>query len=86
MISHRMFDHVVLVFIFLNCITIALERPDIDPDSTVRHWPTHTHAHPHAHAHTRTRTRPRTHTHTNINTNMNTHIETHSDTDRHVNP
>uniref|UniRef100_A0A3Q3X2V5 Ion transport domain-containing protein n=1 Tax=Mola mola TaxID=94237 RepID=A0A3Q3X2V5_MOLML len=28
-ISHKMFDHVVLVFIFLNCITIALERPDI---------------------------------------------------------
>lgn len=31
-----MFDHVVLLFIFLNCITIALERPDIDPESTVR--------------------------------------------------
>uniref|UniRef100_A0A3Q3AI39 Voltage-dependent T-type calcium channel subunit alpha-1H-like n=1 Tax=Kryptolebias marmoratus TaxID=37003 RepID=A0A3Q3AI39_KRYMA len=28
-ISHKLFDHVVLVFIFLNCITIALERPDI---------------------------------------------------------
>lgn len=35
-IAHKMFDHVVLVFIFLNCITIALERPDIDPLSTVR--------------------------------------------------
>ncbi|KAF7472252.1 Hypothetical predicted protein [Marmota monax] len=35
-IAHRMFDHVVLVFIFLNCITIALERPDIDPGSTER--------------------------------------------------
>lgn len=40
-----MFDHVVLVFIFLNCITIALERPDIDANSTVspppqiRLWP-----------------------------------------------
>lgn len=34
-----MFDHVVLVFIFLNCITIALERPDIDPGSTVRRPP-----------------------------------------------
>lgn len=34
-IAHKMFDHVVLVFIFLNCITIALERPDIDPHSTV---------------------------------------------------
>lgn len=30
-----MFDHVVLAFIFLNCVTIALERPDIDPGSTV---------------------------------------------------
>ncbi|XP_059203397.1 voltage-dependent T-type calcium channel subunit alpha-1H [Centropristis striata] len=28
-ISHHWFDHVVLVFIFLNCITIALERPEI---------------------------------------------------------
>ncbi|XP_038552388.1 voltage-dependent T-type calcium channel subunit alpha-1I [Micropterus salmoides] len=35
-ISHKMFDHVVLVFIFLNCITIALERPAIQPDSTER--------------------------------------------------
>ncbi|XP_063082325.1 voltage-dependent T-type calcium channel subunit alpha-1H isoform X1 [Cavia porcellus] len=35
-IAHKMFDHVVLLFIFLNCITIALERPDIDPNSTER--------------------------------------------------
>ncbi|XP_058013632.1 voltage-dependent T-type calcium channel subunit alpha-1H [Ahaetulla prasina] len=35
-IAHKMFDHVVLIFIFLNCITIALERPDIDPNSTER--------------------------------------------------
>uniref|UniRef100_A0A8B9LF19 Calcium channel, voltage-dependent, T type, alpha 1H subunit a n=1 Tax=Astyanax mexicanus TaxID=7994 RepID=A0A8B9LF19_ASTMX len=35
-ISHRLFDHVVLVFIFLNCITIALERPNIKPHSTER--------------------------------------------------
>ncbi|XP_061701747.1 voltage-dependent T-type calcium channel subunit alpha-1H isoform X2 [Syngnathoides biaculeatus] len=34
--SHKMFDHVVLVFIFLNCITIALERPNIQPHSTER--------------------------------------------------
>nr|XP_061837564.1 voltage-dependent T-type calcium channel subunit alpha-1H-like isoform X1 [Nerophis lumbriciformis] len=34
--SHKMFDHVVLVFIFLNCITIALERPNIKADSTER--------------------------------------------------
>ncbi|KAJ7992044.1 hypothetical protein DPEC_G00274490 [Dallia pectoralis] len=36
MISHKLFDHVVLVFIFLNCITIALERPNIQLHSTVR--------------------------------------------------
>ncbi|XP_045075163.1 voltage-dependent T-type calcium channel subunit alpha-1H-like [Coregonus clupeaformis] len=36
LISHKMFDHVVLVFIFLNCITIALERPGIQPHSTER--------------------------------------------------
>ncbi|KAG5832419.1 hypothetical protein ANANG_G00290960 [Anguilla anguilla] len=35
-IAHKMFDHIVLVFIFLNCITIALERPDILPHSTER--------------------------------------------------
>ncbi|XP_058537036.1 voltage-dependent T-type calcium channel subunit alpha-1H, partial [Ochotona princeps] len=35
-VAHRLFDHVVLAFIFLNCITIALERPDIDPGSTER--------------------------------------------------
>ncbi|XP_067258807.1 voltage-dependent T-type calcium channel subunit alpha-1H isoform X2 [Chanodichthys erythropterus] len=35
-ITHKMFDHIVLFFIFFNCITIALERPDIQPDSTER--------------------------------------------------
>ncbi|CAN9510559.1 unnamed protein product [Ophioblennius macclurei] len=35
-IGHKMFDHVVLLFIFLNCITIALERPDIQPNSMER--------------------------------------------------
>uniref|UniRef100_A0A674NCA2 Calcium voltage-gated channel subunit alpha1 H n=1 Tax=Takifugu rubripes TaxID=31033 RepID=A0A674NCA2_TAKRU len=35
-IGHKMFDHVILLFIFLNCITIALERPDIQPNSTER--------------------------------------------------
>lgn len=34
-ITHKMFDHVVLVIIFLNCITIAMERPKIDPHSAV---------------------------------------------------
>ncbi|XP_066522110.1 voltage-dependent T-type calcium channel subunit alpha-1G isoform X2 [Hoplias malabaricus] len=35
-ITHKMFDHVVLVIIFLNCITIAMERPKIDPKSAER--------------------------------------------------
>ncbi|XP_059185313.1 voltage-dependent T-type calcium channel subunit alpha-1I-like [Centropristis striata] len=35
-IGHKMFDHVILLFIFLNCITIALERPDIQPHSMER--------------------------------------------------
>uniref|UniRef100_UPI003AAD9E8E voltage-dependent T-type calcium channel subunit alpha-1G n=1 Tax=Centroberyx gerrardi TaxID=166262 RepID=UPI003AAD9E8E len=35
-ITHKMFDHVVLVIIFLNCITIAMERPRIDPGSAER--------------------------------------------------
>lgn len=37
-ITHKMFDHVVLVIIFLNCITIAMERPKIDPHSAVSPW------------------------------------------------
>ncbi|XP_006865231.1 PREDICTED: voltage-dependent T-type calcium channel subunit alpha-1I [Chrysochloris asiatica] len=35
-IAHRLFDYVVLAFIFLNCITIALERPQIEAGSTER--------------------------------------------------
>ncbi|KAJ8363614.1 hypothetical protein SKAU_G00124450 [Synaphobranchus kaupii] len=35
-IAHKMFDHVVLIIIFLNCITIAMERPRIDPTSAER--------------------------------------------------
>ncbi|KAM6971870.1 voltage-dependent T-type calcium channel subunit alpha-1H-like [Aplochiton taeniatus] len=35
-IGHKMFDHVILLFIFLNCITIALERPDIQQKSMER--------------------------------------------------
>lgn len=34
-ITHKMFDHIVLVIIFLNCITIAMERPRIDSKSAV---------------------------------------------------
>ncbi|KAB0393836.1 hypothetical protein E2I00_019912, partial [Balaenoptera physalus] len=33
-IAHKLFDYVVLAFIFLNCITIALERPQIEAGST----------------------------------------------------
>ncbi|KAL2100766.1 hypothetical protein ACEWY4_002527 [Coilia grayii] len=36
-IEHRLFDHVVLVFIFLNCITIAMEHPNIK-NSTERRF------------------------------------------------
>ncbi|TNN60254.1 Voltage-dependent T-type calcium channel subunit alpha-1H [Liparis tanakae] len=35
-IGHKMFDHIILLFIFLNCITIALERPDIQSNSMER--------------------------------------------------
>ncbi|XP_068606816.1 voltage-dependent T-type calcium channel subunit alpha-1H-like [Brachionichthys hirsutus] len=35
-IGHKMFDHIILLFIFLNCITIALERPDIQSSSMER--------------------------------------------------
>lgn len=34
-IAHKLFDYVVLVFIFLNCITVALERPRILQGSVV---------------------------------------------------
>ncbi|XP_068424066.1 voltage-dependent T-type calcium channel subunit alpha-1H-like [Clinocottus analis] len=32
-ISYKMFDYTVLLFIFLNCVTIAMERPGIHPES-----------------------------------------------------
>uniref|UniRef100_A0A8C2YCE9 Calcium voltage-gated channel subunit alpha1 I n=1 Tax=Coturnix japonica TaxID=93934 RepID=A0A8C2YCE9_COTJA len=35
-IAHKLFDYVVLAFIFLNCITIALERPQIEHRSMER--------------------------------------------------
>uniref|UniRef100_A0A8D2LN47 Calcium voltage-gated channel subunit alpha1 I n=1 Tax=Varanus komodoensis TaxID=61221 RepID=A0A8D2LN47_VARKO len=35
-IAHKLFDYIVLAFIFLNCITIALERPQIEQRSTER--------------------------------------------------
>ncbi|XP_072348668.1 LOW QUALITY PROTEIN: voltage-dependent T-type calcium channel subunit alpha-1I [Scyliorhinus torazame] len=35
-IAHKLFDYIVLALIFLNCITVALERPDIGQGSTER--------------------------------------------------
>ncbi|XP_058046894.1 voltage-dependent T-type calcium channel subunit alpha-1I [Ahaetulla prasina] len=35
-IAHKLFDYIVLAFIFLNCVTIALERPEIEQRSTER--------------------------------------------------
>ncbi|XP_040894614.1 voltage-dependent T-type calcium channel subunit alpha-1H-like [Toxotes jaculatrix] len=36
LISHKMFDHAILLFILLSCVTIAMERPEIHPKSTER--------------------------------------------------
>uniref|UniRef100_I3KUX4 Calcium voltage-gated channel subunit alpha1 H n=1 Tax=Oreochromis niloticus TaxID=8128 RepID=I3KUX4_ORENI len=36
LISHKAFDHVILFFILLNCVTIAMERPSINPKSMER--------------------------------------------------
>lgn len=46
-INHKMFDHVVLVIIFLNCITIAMERPRIDPSSAVSNVTSYTYTRKH---------------------------------------
>ncbi|TSK62652.1 Voltage-dependent T-type calcium channel subunit alpha-1I [Bagarius yarrelli] len=35
-IAHKLFDYIVLAFIFLNCITVALERPKIHQGSLER--------------------------------------------------
>ena len=35
LINEKWFDYTVLVFIALNCITLAMERPDIPSDSIV---------------------------------------------------
>lgn len=34
--DQKWFDNVVLLFIGLNCITLAMERPNIPPDSRER--------------------------------------------------
>ncbi|XP_078690548.1 voltage-dependent T-type calcium channel subunit alpha-1G-like isoform X9 [Branchiostoma floridae x Branchiostoma belcheri] len=36
LVNKKWFDHVILIFIFMNCITLAMERPKIDPDSSER--------------------------------------------------
>ncbi|XP_019646522.1 PREDICTED: voltage-dependent T-type calcium channel subunit alpha-1H-like isoform X9 [Branchiostoma belcheri] len=36
LVNKKWFDHVILIFIFMNCITLAMERPKIDPDSGER--------------------------------------------------
>nr|KAG5713418.1 hypothetical protein BaRGS_024966 [Batillaria attramentaria] len=41
LISRQWFDNTVLFFIALNCITLAMERPDIPPDSTERRFLTY---------------------------------------------
>ncbi|XP_068561748.1 voltage-dependent T-type calcium channel subunit alpha-1I-like [Cebidichthys violaceus] len=35
-ISHRIFDYTVMLFVLLNCVTIVMERPGIDPKSKER--------------------------------------------------
>ncbi len=35
LIAHKWFDYAVLLIIFVNCITLAMERPDIKEDSVV---------------------------------------------------
>lgn len=36
LVEQKWFDNVVLLFIAMNCITLAMERPNIPPDSTER--------------------------------------------------
>ena len=36
LVSKPWFDHIILVFIGLNCVTLAMERPLIPPDSIER--------------------------------------------------
>jgi len=36
LVSNKWFDHLVLCFIGLNCVTLAMERPHIPPDSVER--------------------------------------------------
>jgi voltage-dependent calcium channel T type alpha-1G len=36
LVDRKWFDNAILLFIALNCITLAMERPNIPPDSTER--------------------------------------------------
>jgi voltage-dependent calcium channel T type alpha-1G len=36
LINQRWFEYLILVFIALNCITLAMERPHIPADSIVK--------------------------------------------------
>jgi voltage-dependent calcium channel T type alpha-1G len=36
LVERKWFDNAILLFIALNCITLAMERPNIPPDSTER--------------------------------------------------
>lgn len=36
LVDQKWFDNVVLLFIAMNCITLAMERPNIPPESTER--------------------------------------------------
>jgi len=36
LVEKKWFDNAILLFIALNCITLAMERPNIPPDSTER--------------------------------------------------
>ena len=35
LIRQKTFDYTILIFIALNCITLAMERPSIPPESLV---------------------------------------------------
>jgi voltage-dependent calcium channel T type alpha-1G len=36
LVERKWFDNAILLFIALNCITLAMERPNIPPSSTER--------------------------------------------------
>ena len=38
LVARPFFDHIILFFIAFNCITLAMERPSIEPDSREREF------------------------------------------------